>query len=169
MENQRHRVYVALGSNLGDRLSYIQSAIGLLGESGSCKIATTSKIYETEPWGYAAQGRFLNCVFKLQTVLTPDALLKTLRGIEKKLGRERNIPNGPRTMDLDILFYDNLVVSADGLVIPHPRLHERMFVMKPLCDIAPDFVHPVLGTSCIRIFENLKKKETEPSEWSQQF
>ncbi|TFG60473.1 MAG: 2-amino-4-hydroxy-6-hydroxymethyldihydropteridine diphosphokinase, partial [Spirochaetales bacterium] len=123
------------------------------------------------PWGYADQGRFLNCVFEMSTPLAPESFLALLLSTEKKLKRKRTIPNGPRTIDLDILFYDDLVTASERIAIPHPRLHERMFVLRPFCDLAPDHVHPVFGLPCSRILEDRKKKhgEAEPPEFPQSF
>jgi 2-amino-4-hydroxy-6-hydroxymethyldihydropteridine diphosphokinase len=104
-----------------------------------------SSIYETEPVGYLDQGRFLNAVVLGTTALTPQALLGQLQRIEQALGRERPFPNAPRTIDLDLLLYDDLVLEQPELTVPHPRLHERFFVLVPLAELAPELRHPVLG------------------------
>jgi 2-amino-4-hydroxy-6-hydroxymethyldihydropteridine diphosphokinase len=136
-----HTVYIALGTNLGERLSNLRAAIESL--PPDVKVVAESHVYETPPWGYEDQPPFLNMVVKAKTDLEPEVLLKYLKGIEVELGREKSIRWGPRLIDLDILFYDDLVIDTPPLVIPHPRLHERAFVLVPLGDIALDFVHPV--------------------------
>jgi len=139
----KHVVYIALGTNLGERAANLRAAI----ESLLPKVSVLAKshVYETPPWGYEDQPAFLNMVIRAETNLEPGALLKYLKQLEVKLGRESNFRWGPRLIDLDILFYDNLVVDTPPLVIPHPRLHERAFVLVPLADVAPDYVHPLLG------------------------
>ena len=140
-----HRVFIALGSNIGDREVNLDAAISLL--STFVSVQKTSPFYETEPWGFKDQPSFLNQVLEALTRLKPATLLKRLKSIEKKLGRKPGIRYGPRLIDLDILFYDELVLDEAGLTIPHPRLHERAFVLKPLEDIAPNLVHPVLNST----------------------
>ena len=136
-----HTVFISLGSNLGDRARAIKEAGGLL--SPDITTLCFSKIYETPPWGFEDQPLFLNQVIKVQTRLTPLALLKTLKGIEQKLGRKQNFLYGPRLIDLDILFYDSLVYISEQLTIPHPEIINRAFVLVPLMEIAPNFIHPV--------------------------
>ena len=138
-------VYIGIGSNLGDKQENIRKAIKLMKEK--CKILKVSSLYETEPMYYKDQDKFLNCAINLETELKPQELLAFLLSVEKKLGRVRIIKNGPRTIDLDILFYDGKITKSDNLIIPHPRLHERLFVLEPLKEICPDFVHPVLRKS----------------------
>ena len=139
----KHITYIALGTNLGERLDNLRAAIESL--SSDVNVLVKSHVYETPPWGVTDQPAFLNMVVKAETSLEPDALLTTLKQIETELGREKSIRWGPRLIDLDILFYDDLVVNTPPLVIPHPRLHERAFVLVPLADIGADVVHPVLG------------------------
>ena len=158
--------YIGVGSNIGDRYKNILSAKKEIINSTSSHVVEVSKIYETEPVGYLDQDYFLNCVFKVSTILIPKELLKLLLEIEKILKRKRIIHWGPRTIDLDILFYDNLIISSPDLIIPHPGLHERMFVIEPLCDLAPDLIHPVLKESCFEIAEKLKKSQSILLEWS---
>jgi 2-amino-4-hydroxy-6-hydroxymethyldihydropteridine diphosphokinase len=137
-----HIVYLALGTNLGNRLLNLNTAIGNL--TPQMKVKRKSPIYETPPWGFADQPAFLNQVVKVETYEGPERLLRHLKRLEAALGRVPNFQNGPRLIDIDILFYDDLVLDTAPLVIPHPRLHERAFVLVPLADIAPDLVHPVL-------------------------
>lgn len=158
-------VYIGVGSNMGDRYSNILSAKKEINNSSSCKIIEVSKIYETEPIGYLDQDNFLNCVFKITTSLNPKKLLKLLLNTEKILKRKRIIHWGPRTIDLDILFYGNITISSTELTIPHPRLHERMFVLKPLCDLDPDLYHPVIKERCNILAEKLETEQSVPGEW----
>jgi len=138
-----HTVYLALGTNLGDRPANLSAAIAVL--PPAVTVLAESPVYETPPWGVTDQPPFLNMAIAGQTVLSPDGLLKKLKALETSLGRVPSVRYGPRRIDLDILFYDNLVLDIPGLVIPHPGLSERAFVLVPLADLAADFVHPVLG------------------------
>ena len=138
---KEHIVYLALGTNLGDRLANLKQAIASL--TPQMEVKTKSQVYETAPWGYEDQPKFLNQVVKAKTYLDAEPLLKHLKRLEVALGRKESFPNGPRLIDMDILFYDDLVLEMPSLIIPHPRLHERCFVLLPLMDIAPDLVHPV--------------------------
>ncbi len=141
-------IILALGTNLGDRLQNLQEALAHL--APEVLVTRVSSVYETEPWGYADQPRFLNQVVLAQTELKPLALLRYVKQIEDALKRVKTIRNGPRTIDLDILFYDDIILESETLTIPHPRLAERAFVMVPLAEIAPDFIHPVLKKSMPR-------------------
>lgn len=165
ISKKEHIAYIGVGSNMGNRFENIKTAEKELNNSSFCKVIEISKIYETEPVGYLDQAFFLNCVFKITTFLAPDKLLTLLLDTEKRLKRKRIIHWGPRTIDLDILFYDNLVISSKDLIIPHPRLHERMFVLKPLCDLAPDYVHPVIKEQCSQIAGKIEGTQTSPEEW----
>jgi 2-amino-4-hydroxy-6-hydroxymethyldihydropteridine diphosphokinase len=138
---KEHSVYLALGSNLGDRLANLKQAIVAL--PPQMEVSAKSSVYETPPWGYEDQPKFLNQVIKAKTYLDPEPLLKHLKRLEIALGRKESFPNGPRLIDMDILFYDDLVLNTAALVIPHPRLHERGFVLMPLMDINPELVHPI--------------------------
>ena len=142
---KEHTVYLALGTNLGDRLANLKQAISAL--TPQMEVQTKSQVYETPPWGYEDQPKFLNQVIKAQTYLEPEALLKHLKRLEVALGRKASFQNGPRLIDIDLLFYDDLVLNQPALVLPHPRLHERGFVLLPLMDIAPDLMHPVYKKS----------------------
>jgi 2-amino-4-hydroxy-6-hydroxymethyldihydropteridine diphosphokinase len=138
-----HIVYIALGTNLGERLANLRAATDAM--APDVDVLAQSYIYETPPWGYEDQPAFLNMVVKAETGLEPESLLKYLKQIEIELGREKSVRWGPRLIDLDILFYDDLVLDTPPLVIPHPRLHERAFVLVPLADVAAEVVHPILG------------------------
>jgi 2-amino-4-hydroxy-6-hydroxymethyldihydropteridine diphosphokinase len=151
-----HTIYIALGTNLGDRSANLQAAIKAM--LPGIYVLAESHIYETPPWGYEDQPAFLNMVIKAETELEPEPLLKYLKQLEVELGREQNFRWGPRLIDLDILFYDDIVLDSPPLGIPHPRLHERAFVLVPLADIAPDYIHPVLDKS---VRELLAQVDTE--------
>ena len=141
----KHIVYLSLGSNLDNRLDNLKGAVAAL--PPQMEVKAKSHIYETLPWGYQDQPNFLNQVLKVQTYLEPEPLLKHLKRLETALGRKASFPNGPRLIDIDILFYDDLVLNTPTLIIPHPRLHERGFVLLPMMDIAPDLIHPVTKKS----------------------
>lgn len=148
-----HTVYLSIGTNLGDRKANITSAIQHL-----CPIIKSimcSSIYETPPWGYEDQPSFLNMVLTGLTEFSPVRLLKSLKVLEKELGREESFRFGPRLIDMDILFYDQLVYSVKGLKIPHPRIAERAFVLVPMVEIAPDFVHPSLNKTMSELLGDL--------------
>lgn len=145
--------YIAVGSNLGNRETYLAFAREALSKTPGIRLLRASQVYETSPQGGPPQGKFLNAVWEIETSLMPRELLKKLLTIERNLGRERKIKNGPRTIDLDIIFYGGLVVYQDDLTIPHPRLSERWFVLKPLWDLASDFVHPISGKSVCELLD----------------
>lgn len=140
-----HSAYLALGSNLGNRLSNLKNAVANLPPQMDVK--KKSPVYETPPWGHTDQPAFLNQVVMVETYMQAENLLSHLKRLETVLGREPTFENGPRVIDIDILFYDELILDSPPLVIPHPRLHQRGFVLVPLNDIAPELVHPVLGKS----------------------
>ena len=143
METEPVTVYLGLGSNMGNRQDNLDRALDLL--SQRLRIGEVSSIYDTEPIGNVNQPRFLNLVCQVYTRLAPRELLALAKGIELKLGRALGKSNAPRPIDIDILFYGDLVIETPELVIPHPRLTERAFVLVPLTEIAPDLVHPVSG------------------------
>ncbi len=138
-------VYLALGTNLGDRPANLRAAIATM--PPSVIVRQSSPVYETPPWGITDQPAFLNMVLRGETDLEPAALLEHLKRLETALGRAASVRWGPRLIDIDILFYDALILDIPGLTIPHPRLHERAFVLVPLADLVPGLVHPVLGKS----------------------
>ncbi len=138
-----HIVYLSLGTNVGDRVANLRTAREAL--LPVVRIDQASPVYETEPWGYADQPAFLNQVVRGETDLSPQSLLAGLKALEVRLGRQPNFRYGPRLIDLDILFYDAAQLASDRLVLPHPRLAERAFVLVPLADLAPDLVHPGSG------------------------
>lgn len=146
-----HAIYLALGTNLGDRPANLRAALAAL--EPRVRIEAESRIYETPPWGFLDQPAFLNMALRAETDLSPADLLTFLKTLETDLGRAPTFRNGPRLIDIDILFYDDLVLDTPPLVIPHPRLHERDFVLVPLADIAPDFIHPLLHQSIRALLE----------------
>ncbi len=143
MSSEPVTAYLGLGSNMGNRQGNLDKALSLL--SQRLKVEQVSSIYDTEPVGNVNQSRFLNLVCRVYTRLTPAELLALAKGIELKLGRARGKSNAPRPIDIDILFYGDQVIETAELVIPHPRLVERAFVLIPLAEIVPDLVHPVSG------------------------
>jgi len=138
------RVFLGLGSNLGDREAALEGALERLAVRGF-RVTRRSSLWLTEPVGGPPQGWFLNAVAEGETALRPEALLEACLATEREMGRVRAERNGPRTIDVDILFFGDERCASPGLVIPHPRLHERRFVLEPLAEIAPRFVHPALG------------------------
>ena len=156
---KEHIVYLALGSNLGNRLENLKQAMAAL--TPQLEVKSKSQVYETPPWGYEDQPKFLNQVIKAETYLDPERLLKHLKRLEVALGRKASFPNGPRLIDMDLLFYDDLVLNKPSLVIPHPRLHERAFVLLPLMDIAPELVHPVTGKTVREMAEQCNMEGIE--------
>ncbi len=159
VENGTHYAFIGVGTNLGDREKNVEEALSKIKEQGIV-ILQRSSIIETEPYGLKKQPKFLNCVIEIETKLSPHDLLKTLLAIEQTMGRVRKIHWGPRIIDLDILFYNSEITSEKNLKIPHPDIQNRLFVLKPLSEIAPNFVHPVLKKSIKEIFRNFREKET---------
>jgi len=146
-------VFLSLGTNLGDRLTNLQHAMEAL--CPDVIIVQSSPIYMTEPWGYVDQPEFLNQVVEVRTELEPLPLLHFLKTIESEMGRSASFRYGPRLIDLDILFYGNRIVKEKGLQIPHRQLAQRAFVLVPLNDIAPDFVHPLLQQTVHELLTNV--------------
>ncbi len=155
-------VYLGIGSNLGDRAANIEKALMFLKEHEEIKVLSISAMIETEPVGGRQQGKFLNGAIKIDTDLMPLDLLSQLKMIERRLGRVKTEElNAPRPMDLDILFYDDVVIiEGKSLTIPHPGLAERYFVLKPLSEIAPDFMHPRLNKTIKELCEVLESNES---------
>jgi len=152
-----HIVYLALGSNLGNRSANLKAAVMNL--TPQMTVKKKSSVYETPPWGFKEQSAFLNQVVKVETYLEPEPLLRHLKRLEVALGRVPNFQNGPRLIDIDILFFDDAVINSPSLMIPHPRLHERAFALVPLVEIEPEFVHPSLHRPIISLLDGMEKSE----------
>lgn len=153
----RRRVFLGLGSNLGDRERNLRAALAHL--APRARVVAVSPLYETEPWGVPVQPRFLNAVAEVETALPPWALLEALKEIEVALGRDVAAVGAPREVDLDVLYDGDRVLEDPGLVIPHPRLHLRAFVLAPLADLAPDLVDPRLGRTVRDLLAALPARE----------
>jgi 2-amino-4-hydroxy-6-hydroxymethyldihydropteridine diphosphokinase len=154
VDNSRsHTIYIALGTNLGNRLDNLQRTVKAL--PPEARVINASPIYETPPWGYLDQADFLNQVLQAETDLTPEDLLAYLKRLETQLGRQASFKYGPRLIDLDILFYDDLILETSILTIPHPKINERAFVLVPLADLAPDHLHPSFGLTVRELMEKV--------------
>ena len=151
------RAYLSIGSNLGDRINYLKKALVKL-KQNNIQIIKSSNINETEPYGYKEQGKFLNMAVEIDSDLEPFELMKLISKIESELGRIRTKRWGPRVIDIDIIFYNSLIINEPDLKIPHPDMQNRFFVLKPLQEIAPDFVHPVLKKTITELLENLNSE-----------
>ena len=149
--------YIGLGSNVGDREANLKSALETLGKQDGVEIAKVSHFYETDPVGGPPQGKYLNGAAELATTLKPEQLLDQLQQIEDHLGRKRAVRWGPRTIDLDVLLYGEEVIGTPRLTVPHPLMHERAFVLEPLCEIAPDVFHPVQRKTASELLGALAK------------
>lgn len=150
-----HTAYLGLGSNLGDKNGYLDNAVKALDEAKGCHVERVSSYQVTEPYGGVEQDDFLNACLILKTLLTPEELLEKLHEIEQSAHRERIVHWGPRTLDLDILMYDDVVMETDELVIPHVEMHLRSFVLNPLREIAPNKRHPVIGKTVSQLVDSL--------------
>jgi len=154
-----HTVFVSTGSNMGNKLENCRRGIAGLEKSGKSVVKELSDFYKTEPVDYTDQDWFVNAVARIETKLDPAGLLCEIKTIQREIGRtEGPVRFGPRIIDLDILIFDDLVFNLPGLVIPHPRMHRRAFVLKPICDIDPMIIHPVLGKSMKYLLDNLDDK-----------
>lgn len=141
----KNQCYIALGSNVGDKLKNIKSALEEIKNNPDCELVNISSIYETGPYGYTEQGNFLNAAAEISTNLDLIPLLRFLNSVEEKLGRLKTIKWGPRVIDIDILFFNNIIYNDNVITVPHKGIPERDFVLVPLSEIAPDLVHPVLN------------------------
>jgi len=155
------RVFIGIGSNQGDRAALIARAVRMFREPRGMRLVRSAPVIESEPVGGPPQGPYLNTVVELETTLTPEALLATLQAIERAFGRVLTDERwGPRPMDLDILLYGHRVVQTPALTIPHPRLHERCFVLEPLAQLAPELIHPVLDETIAALLARLPSPQS---------
>ena len=136
--------YIGLGSNKGDKLNYLRKSVAKLSENGKCSILSSSSVYETKPYGYKEQDNFFNAVIKVSTNFSLLQLLEELKQIERELGRVNSSKWGPREIDMDLLFFNDLIFSNEKITIPHKEIAYRDFVLVPLCEISPDYIHPAL-------------------------
>lgn len=156
---KQHTAYLLLGSNIGDRQQHLATALRKIGDKVGL-IQKVSSAYQTQPWGVTNQDDYLNMAAQISTSLSPEALFERLKVMEEEEGRSRLVQNEPRTLDIDILFYDELVIAAEHLTIPHPRLHLRRFVLIPMVDISPRFIHPVLKKSMQALLDECADDKT---------
>lgn len=158
------RALIAIGSNLGDRTGNVREAVRLVADGVKATLISMSSLYETEPWGVKEQGPFVNAAMVVDTDLAPLELLAHLKSVEASMGRTRTVHWGPRVIDLDIIFLDDMVIEEKGLKVPHPGADERAFVMVPLAEIAPDFVHPATGATLAGMAGSLDKSGVKKME-----
>lgn len=154
-----HTAYLSIGSNLGDKDAYLQGAVCSLGEIQGCKVKKVSDFFTTKPYGGVPQEDFLNACLEVDTLLTPEELLGRIHQIEDAAGRERTIRWGPRTLDIDILLYGKEVIETEDLAIPHVDMHNRLFVLEPLSQIAPNVRHPILHLTVSQMLQVLAGRE----------
>jgi 2-amino-4-hydroxy-6-hydroxymethyldihydropteridine diphosphokinase len=151
-----HTAYISVGSNLGDKLEQCRRGVDALVAGGGVRITGRSRMYRTEPVDFTDQDWFVNCVIRIKTGLSPLELLDRMQAVQRRVGRPAEwVRFGPRVLDLDILLYNDLILDEPRLILPHPRMHRRRFVLKPLCDIDPDAVHPVLGKTAATLLAEL--------------
>ena len=156
-------VYLSLGSNMGDRVGYVQQATSLLSSNPSIQLGVTSSFYETEPWQMNSESWFVNAVIQITTSLSPQELLDECKRIEAQLGRKNSANSrvySDRQIDIDILFYNDNIAKTDNLTIPHPLAHRRCFVLVPMLEIAEDFVHPLFNKTISELYEEIENPET---------
>lgn len=155
MNEKEVTAYIGMGSNIGDREANLSRAVAFLGQVNGVEVTAVSSYYNTAPVGYVQQPDFLNAAAEIKTTLSADELLQVCICIEKELGRERIIRWGPRTIDLDILLYGDRIINEEYLTVPHPRMHERDFVLEPLNEIAPQALHPVYRQTVREMYQVL--------------
>lgn len=166
LDLDRHIAYISAGSNMGDRLQNCRKGIEALTEAGNSRILEQSRIYATEPVDYQDQDWFINMMVKLETAHDPFQLLDHIEFIQRAAGRIQDpIRFGPRILDLDIILYDDRIIESKRLVVPHPRMHKRRFVLKPICDIDPAIIHPVLKQEMQFLLKRLGDQEQKVFEY----
>ncbi len=148
--------FIGIGSNVGDRRQSCLQAVHAFTAWEHGSLAKVSSLYESEPWGYESQAWFLNCVIKIITSEDAFGLLRFMQGVEQQLGKQKAFHWGPRTIDLDLLFFNQAIIDAPKLKVPHPHLHERRFVLEPLAEIEPGWIHPVFKQSVCNLLKNMK-------------
>ena len=156
-----NRAYIGLGSNIGDRKAYMDTAVKELASDDNIRVMQVADFIETEPYGYKEQNKFLNSAAKIETLYSPYELLHRLQDIEQKAHRERKIHWGPRTLDMDILMYEDIIINDENLVVPHRDMANREFVLRPLCQIDPYAVNAVTGKSVKQMYDELKSNEKQ--------
>jgi len=157
-----HTAYLSIGSNVGDKQKNLETAINCVKENQTIELEKVSSFYKTEPQNFTDQDWFVNAALKIQTQLSPEALLELLKALEKQLDIEgKPFRFGPRIIDLDIIYYDDRIVKTKTLEIPHPRLHERCFVLIPLCDVGATMVHPILKLTSDELLNKIEQQETQ--------
>ena len=156
VSRKRHIAYLSLGSNMGDKKDYLDKAIELLRSDSKIIVKKVADYIETEPYGNVEQDKFLNTAIEITTLYTPEELLKVVNEIEAKLERVRTIKWGPRTIDIDIIFYDEMIINTKDLIVPHKEMHLREFVLKPLMELKPNYVHPLIRKNIYQIYEDLQ-------------
>lgn len=159
IKRARHKAYIALGSNMGEKEQYLQKALSLLNNHPACKVVACSDFITTKPYGKTDQDDFLNGVCAVETLLSPHDLLSLLHETEAACNRVRTERWGPRTLDLDILFYDDAIIQTKDLIIPHIDLHHRRFVLQPLAQIAPYYIHPIYQKPLLQLLEELPQED----------
>lgn len=157
IERGWHEAYLSIGSNIGDKEENLNDAVKKIASLKEIKIERISQFIVTEPWGYTEQDEFLNGALKIKTTFSPKELIKALLDIENEMKRERIIKWGPRIIDLDVVFYDDIISDDERIILPHPRMEEREFVLKPLAELCPYKIHPVLRKSVVKLLDELNQ------------